>query len=156
MTLNLRVNPEVKKSAEKVLSQLGMPMSTAIDIYLKQISLTGVMPFSITLLKAPVSINADEISIQEIRSQLQEGLNDIETENVQEASSKNFRESLSMKKYKSSITFIEAIKTLINMIEALSQELEIKTQKLIDQMLNKWYSMLLSKLYDSIKLSRMV
>ncbi len=39
MTLNLRVNPEVKKNAEEVLSQLGMSMSTAIDIYLRQISL---------------------------------------------------------------------------------------------------------------------
>lgn len=96
MTLNLRVNPEVKKSAEKVLSQLGMPMSTAIDIYLKQISLTGGIPFPITLPKAPASINADEMNVQEIRFQLQEGLNDIEAGNVQEASSafKKFRESL--------------------------------------------------------------
>ena len=30
-TLNLRVNPTVKERAEKVLSQLGVPMSTAID-----------------------------------------------------------------------------------------------------------------------------
>jgi len=48
------------------------------------------------------------------------------------------------------------MKTLINMIEALSQEVEIKTQKLIDQMLDKWYSMLPSWRYDSVKLSRMV
>lgn len=34
-TLNLRFNPDVKRRAEEVLSQLGMPMSTAIDIYLK-------------------------------------------------------------------------------------------------------------------------
>lgn len=27
-TLNLRVNPEVKERAEKVLAQLGVPMST--------------------------------------------------------------------------------------------------------------------------------
>ena len=40
-TLNLRVNPAVKERAEKVLSQLGVPMSTAIDMYLNQISLTG-------------------------------------------------------------------------------------------------------------------
>ena len=38
-TLNLRVNPTVKERAEKVLSQLGVPMSTAIDMYLNQISL---------------------------------------------------------------------------------------------------------------------
>lgn len=44
-TLNLRVNPTVKERAEKVLSQLGVPMSTAIDMYLNQISLTGGIPF---------------------------------------------------------------------------------------------------------------
>lgn len=44
-TLNLRVNPVVKERAEKVLSQLGVPMSTAIDMYLNQISLTGGIPF---------------------------------------------------------------------------------------------------------------
>ena len=44
-TLNLRVNPTVKDRAERVLSQLGVPMSTAIDIYLNQISLTGGIPF---------------------------------------------------------------------------------------------------------------
>jgi len=33
------VNPEVKKYAEEVLSQLGLPITTAIDIYLKQVSL---------------------------------------------------------------------------------------------------------------------
>lgn len=40
-TLNLRINPTVKKRAEDVLTRLGIPMSTAIDIYLNQISLTG-------------------------------------------------------------------------------------------------------------------
>lgn len=29
-TLNLRVNPDVKRRAEEVLSQLGIPMSTGI------------------------------------------------------------------------------------------------------------------------------
>ena len=37
-TLNLRVNPDVKENAERVLAQLGIPMATAIDMYLKQIS----------------------------------------------------------------------------------------------------------------------
>ena len=34
MTLNLRVNPTVKQQAEDVLKQLGIPMATAIDMYL--------------------------------------------------------------------------------------------------------------------------
>lgn len=39
-TLNLRVNPVTKDRAEAVLTKLGIPMSTAIDMYLNQISLT--------------------------------------------------------------------------------------------------------------------
>ena len=48
-TLNIRVNPQVKQEAEEVLSQLGVSMSTAIDVFLRQVSLTGGIPFSITL-----------------------------------------------------------------------------------------------------------
>ena len=36
-TLNLRVNPVVKERAESVLSKLGVPMSVAIDMYLKSV-----------------------------------------------------------------------------------------------------------------------
>ena len=46
-TLNIRVNPDVKENAESVLAQLGIPMATAIDMYLKQISLVGGIPFSV-------------------------------------------------------------------------------------------------------------
>jgi len=77
-TLNLRVSPEVKKSAEMVLSQLGVPMATAIDMFLKQIILTGGIPFTITLPKAPDSANADMMSASLIRDKLNEGLSDIE------------------------------------------------------------------------------
>lgn len=85
-TLNLRVNPDVKKRAEEVLLQLGIPMATAIDIYLKQISMTGGIPFAVTLPKAPVSVNADMMTTEEIHAKLKEGYNDIEKGNVQDAS----------------------------------------------------------------------
>ena len=77
-TLNIRINPEVKKSAEVVLTQLGVPMATAIDIFLKQVALTGGIPFAITLPKTPDSINADAMSASQIRNKLNEGLSDIE------------------------------------------------------------------------------
>jgi addiction module RelB/DinJ family antitoxin len=72
-TLNLRVNPTVKERAEKVLSQLGVPMSTAIDMYLNQISLTGGIPFSVSLPKAPVSIHADAMTTEELHQKLEKG-----------------------------------------------------------------------------------
>ena len=84
-TLNIRINPEVKKSAEMVLSQLGVPMATAIDIFLKQITLTGGIPFAVTLPKAPDSINADMMSASKIREKLGDGLSDIENDKVRPA-----------------------------------------------------------------------
>lgn len=84
-TLNLRVNPAVKERAEKVLLKLGIPMSTAIDIYLNQISLTGGIPFAVTLPKAPDSINADLMTVAELHTKLQKGYEDIQAGNVQEA-----------------------------------------------------------------------
>ena len=77
-TLNLRINPEVKKSAEMVLLQLGVPMATAIDMFLKQIALTGGIPFAVTLPKAPYRINADMMSTTQIRAKLNDGIADIE------------------------------------------------------------------------------
>ena len=84
-TLNLRVNPDVKQKAEEVLVQLGIPMSTAINMYLNQIALVGGIPFSITLPNAPKRINADLMSAQEIRSRFQEGFADVEYGRVAEA-----------------------------------------------------------------------
>jgi len=77
-TLNLRINPEVKRSAENVLSQLGVPMATAVDMFLKQVSLTGGIPFPVTLPKVPDNINADKLDASQIRKLIDEGLADIE------------------------------------------------------------------------------
>jgi len=76
-TLNLRVNPDVKKSAESVLYQLGVPMATAVDMFLKQITLTGSIPFAVALPKAPDKINIDKMDITQIRQMIDEGLDDI-------------------------------------------------------------------------------
>ena len=94
-TLNLRVNPTVKGRAEEVLSRLGIPMSTAIDMYLNQISLTGGIPFAVTLPKAPDTINTDLMTTRELHAKLQKGYDDIEAGNVQNAESAftKFRES---------------------------------------------------------------
>ncbi len=69
-TLNLRVNPSLKQNAEIILQKLGIPMSTAIDMYLNQIILTGGIPFSVTLPKAPDSINASAMSTEQIHEKI--------------------------------------------------------------------------------------
>lgn len=94
-TLNLRVNPTVKERAEEVLSRLGIPMSTAIDMYLNQIFLTGGIPFAVTLPKVPDTINADLMTTTKLHAKLQKGYDDMEAGNVQDAESAfaKFRES---------------------------------------------------------------
>lgn len=47
-TLNLRVNPALKADAETILTRLGIPMSTAVDMFLNQVVMIGGIPFSVT------------------------------------------------------------------------------------------------------------
>ena len=93
-TLNLRVNPDVKESAENILSQLGIPMTTAINMYLKQITLVGGIPFSVVLPKPDKVINADEMTSEELHAKLEKGYKDIEKGNVVSAAEafEKFRE----------------------------------------------------------------
>lgn len=78
-TLNLRINPQVKNDAENVLKRLGIPMATAIDMFFRQISLTGSIPFALKLPNAPQEINADTMSNQEVEEALVKGFKQIET-----------------------------------------------------------------------------
>ena len=75
-TLNLRVNPIAKQRAESVLKQLGIPMSTAMDMYLNQIALVGGIPFPVTLPKAPLPVDADRMTDEELAAKLESGIED--------------------------------------------------------------------------------
>lgn len=94
-TMNLRVNPTVKQQAEDVLKQLGIPMATAVDMFLRQIALTGSIPFSVSLPKAPPALNADAMTVEQLRAELLTGYADMERGNVQDAASAfaQFRET---------------------------------------------------------------
>lgn len=81
-TLNLRVNPEVKSEAENVLSQLGISMSTAVNMYLRQIALTGGIPFTLKLPAAPRHLDADAMSDDELRAVVSDRLASSESGNA--------------------------------------------------------------------------
>lgn len=54
-----RVDPVVKEQAENVLGKLGISMSTAIEIYLRQIAMQRKIPFDIALPSAqPIAFGA--------------------------------------------------------------------------------------------------
>lgn len=46
-TLNIRIEPELKKEVEETLNDLGMNIADAVTIFLKQVVLTESIPFMI-------------------------------------------------------------------------------------------------------------
>ncbi|MBO5005498.1 MAG: type II toxin-antitoxin system RelB/DinJ family antitoxin [Clostridia bacterium] len=46
-TLNIRIEPELKKEAETTLNALGMNIAEAVTIFLKQVVMTDSIPFVI-------------------------------------------------------------------------------------------------------------
>lgn len=84
-TLNLRVDPSLKEQAESILQRLGIPMSTAVGMFLNQITLVGGIPFSVTLPKAPAAVNADLMTDEELHAKFRKGLEDAQAGRSQDA-----------------------------------------------------------------------
>jgi len=61
-TIQTRVDPEIKRNAQKILNTLNISMSEAISIYLSQITLHKGIPFEI---KIPNSITAQTLQKSE-------------------------------------------------------------------------------------------
>ena len=94
-TLNLRVNPALKQDAESILIRLGIPMSTAVDMFLNQIVLVGGIPFSVTLPNAPGSIDTTGMTDEQIHAKIQSGLESYKAGRTQDAATafNEFREN---------------------------------------------------------------
>lgn len=76
-----RVDPEVKKQAELILNQLGIPMSNAIGMFLRQIVMQNGIPFDMKLpIRRPLSIS--EMTKEQFDAEIQKGLDDIAAGNV--------------------------------------------------------------------------
>ena len=85
-TLSCSINPSVMQQAEQILSNLGIPLSTAIDIYLRQIAIVGGIPFPVRMAPAPETMNADLMSADEIHLSLEAGYQDAVAGRTREAS----------------------------------------------------------------------
>ena len=57
-TLNLRVDSTLKSQAEAIFSELGLPTSTAITIFLRAVVRCGGIPFDVCL--PPANPGAEE------------------------------------------------------------------------------------------------
>ena len=79
--LYVRIEPEVKENAETILSQLGIPMSNAVGMFLKEVILRRGIPFEVTLPSThPLDIST--LTEDEFHSELEKGYADIEKDNV--------------------------------------------------------------------------
>ena len=76
-----RVDPVIKDHAEQILDQLGIPMSNAIGIFLRQVILHNGLPFDMTLpVSKPLSVGS--LTKEQLDAELQKGINDIESGRV--------------------------------------------------------------------------
>ena len=77
-TANLyaRIEPETKISAELILDALGIPVSTAINMFYKQIILNNGLPFKAQLpIKNP--LNLSEMTEEEFNKEIDKGYQSI-------------------------------------------------------------------------------
>lgn len=59
VSTNITIDADTKKKAQELLSDLGLDLSTAINIFLKQMVRENAIPFSIGR-DAPDEVNASE------------------------------------------------------------------------------------------------
>ena len=75
-TVFARVEPEVKEQAEIVLERLGIPMSNAVDMFLRQVVMQRGIPFEVKLpAEKPLSLNS--MTKEQFDAEIQKGIDDM-------------------------------------------------------------------------------
>lgn len=79
-----RVEPEIKDQAEAVLEQLGITMSNAVDMFLRQVIFQKGIPFEVKLPQAePLSYGS--LTKEEFNSAIESGMADVKCGRVHTA-----------------------------------------------------------------------
>lgn len=78
-SISIRVEPKVKNQAEKILNNLGIPMSTAIDMFLRQVTIQRGIPFEVKMPK-PLAFNA--LDKEQFDAEIAKGMADIKAGNT--------------------------------------------------------------------------
>ncbi len=81
-----RIEPEIKEQAEEVLNQLGIPMSNAVGMFLRQVVIQRGIPFEMKLpAKRPLIM--EELTREQFDAELMKGMEEIERGQVYSADS---------------------------------------------------------------------
>ncbi|AGL03646.1 type II toxin-antitoxin system RelB/DinJ family antitoxin [Desulfoscipio gibsoniae] len=71
-----RVEPEIKEQAEMVLNKLGIPMSNAINIFLRQVVLQNGLPFEVKIThNKPLAVK--DLTPEDFNNEIEKGFNDL-------------------------------------------------------------------------------
>lgn len=76
-TVFARVEPEIKEQAEQVLGQLGIPMSNAVGMFLRQIVLQRGIPFEMKLPAYEKPLEYDSLTKEQFDTEIEKGMDDI-------------------------------------------------------------------------------
>ncbi|MHC6181013.1 type II toxin-antitoxin system RelB/DinJ family antitoxin [Clostridium sp. JNZ X4-2] len=82
--LYVRLEPGLKEQAESVLGQLGIPVSNAVNIFLKQVVMQRGIPFDVKLPAAKPIVLSDLTEI-ELNEELEKGYTDFTQGNTKSA-----------------------------------------------------------------------
>ena len=74
--LYARIEPDVKKQAEEILSALGIPASNAINIFYKQIILQNGLPFEVKL-PSTLPLDMAVLTSEQMNDELDKGYSDM-------------------------------------------------------------------------------
>lgn len=82
--LYARIEPEVKEQAEKILSTLGIPASSAINMFYKQIILQRGLPFEVKIPdRTPTDISM--LGDEGLHAELEKGYADMQAGRTKDA-----------------------------------------------------------------------
>ena len=71
-----RVDSEIKSKAEFILQQLGIPMSNAVEMFLRQVVYKNGLPFEVTI-PASKPLAVGSLSKEQFDAEMQKGLQQV-------------------------------------------------------------------------------
>jgi len=77
INVNIRLDEDLKKQTEKLLADMGLNMTTAVNIFLRQVVRTGGIPFEITTRKDDFYNPVNQKRLHNSIEKLEKGLGEV-------------------------------------------------------------------------------
>lgn len=74
INVNIRIDEELKRQTESLLTEMGLNMTTAVNMFLRQVLRTGGIPFEVTARKDDFYSPVNQQVLRESINRLEKGL----------------------------------------------------------------------------------